>query len=247
MAKRFTDTDIWDKEWFMNLSTKHKCLIKFIFDKCDVAGIWDANWTLATTYVGEKCSLDDLEYLEGHLVKIRAGKFFVPDFIPFQYGMLSRTCNPHLKVISILEKHNLLEGYLKGISGEQDQDQDKEKEKDKDKEEDKGGVGESEKYLSLMGSAIWIESISTQKRLPIPEVVRYLEIFLRDLQLKGDFNKSERDIKRHFISWLNIKLKNGASKFTNDRAERVESAKKLGQSAKDLLAEIERRNSPPGN
>ena len=33
MAKRFTDTELWDKEWFMKLSPKLKCLVKLVRDK----------------------------------------------------------------------------------------------------------------------------------------------------------------------------------------------------------------------
>ena len=81
MAKRFTDTDIWDKEWFMALEPKHKCLIRFIFDKCDVAGIWSPNWTLASTYIGAKVTEDDLRLFGDRIKNIAAGKFFIEDFI----------------------------------------------------------------------------------------------------------------------------------------------------------------------
>ena len=40
MPKRFTDTDIWEKEWFMSLKPTEKCLVKYVRDKCDLAGIW---------------------------------------------------------------------------------------------------------------------------------------------------------------------------------------------------------------
>lgn len=143
MPKRFVDTELWDKEWFMNLSAKHKLLIKFIFDKCDVAGIWEANFSLATTYIGQKITDQDLKPLGKHLLKIAPGKFFVTDFISFQYGTLSEKSNPHLKVISILKKYNLyqgyLEGYLKGTSGVKEEDKEEDKEKEVDKEKEKEG------------------------------------------------------------------------------------------------------------
>ena len=37
MAKRFTDTEIWQKDWFLDLPIKQKLLVKFIFDNCDCA------------------------------------------------------------------------------------------------------------------------------------------------------------------------------------------------------------------
>lgn len=144
MAKRFIDTEIWDKEWFMALSQKHKLLIQFIFSKCDVAGIWAPNWALASTYIGSKVSLDDLKTISNQVILLEDGKVFVHGFIEFQYGVLSETCNPHKKIIAILQKYNLyervLQGYFKGSPTLQDKDKDKEEEKDKDK----GGVGENE-------------------------------------------------------------------------------------------------------
>lgn len=133
MSKRFTDTEIWDKQWFMELSLKHKCLIRFIFDKCDVAGIWEANWVLASTYIGEDITEKDIIPISSQIQHLRENKYFVPDFIEFQYGELSASCKPHIKVIQILKKYNLFDklnkGYTKGMQPLE--------EKEKDKEEDK--------------------------------------------------------------------------------------------------------------
>lgn len=137
--KRFTDTDIWDKEWFMKLSPKHKCLIRFIFDKCDNAGVWSTNWILATTYIGEACSEVDLDAFSDQVERMDGGKIFIPQFIEFQYGHLSESCKPHLKIISLLKKHNLYERvcitYPKGIETLEE----KEEEEYKEKEKDEGG------------------------------------------------------------------------------------------------------------
>ncbi len=44
MAKRFTDTEIWQKDWFLDLPIKQKLLVKFIFDNCDCAGIYEISY-----------------------------------------------------------------------------------------------------------------------------------------------------------------------------------------------------------
>ncbi len=54
MPKRFVDTDIWEKEWFMSCTPTEKCLVKYVRDKCDLAGIWKPNFTLATYVIGSK-------------------------------------------------------------------------------------------------------------------------------------------------------------------------------------------------
>jgi hypothetical protein len=146
MAKRFTDTEIWDKEWFMGLSLKHKCLIRFIFDKCDVAGIWSPNWALASTYIGEPVTEADLSVFGDRIQKIAPAKFFVPGFISFQYGELSEKCKPHTKIISILKKFGLYgndDEKNKGYGYPLQRVQEKEEEKEKEKEKEEGGVGET--------------------------------------------------------------------------------------------------------
>lgn len=152
MAKRFTDTEIWDKGWFMALSPKEKCLVKFIFDKCDVAGIWSPNWTLASACIGEPVGKDDLVNFSYRLEFI-GEKIFVADFIEFQYGELSEKCIPHKKVIAILKKQGLFErvsiGYTKGITTLKEEYKDKEKdmEKDTDKDKDPEEQNGNENYL----------------------------------------------------------------------------------------------------
>ena len=60
MAKKFTDSNLWDKEWFMNLKPRLKCLVKFVRDKSDICGVWSPNYIIATTYIGEKVTEKDL-------------------------------------------------------------------------------------------------------------------------------------------------------------------------------------------
>lgn len=84
------------------------------------------------------------------------------------------------------------------------------------KENIEGGPGETKK-LEILNSQIWIESIAMQKKIPQEEVVGYLEEFLADLVLKEDFGKPVREIKKHFISWLNIQLKNIVKNGKNKR------------------------------
>ena len=35
MAKRFVDTELWQKEWFQYLTLKQKVLVKYLFENCD--------------------------------------------------------------------------------------------------------------------------------------------------------------------------------------------------------------------
>jgi len=59
----------------------------------------------------------------------------------------------------------------------------------------------------ILNSKIWITEISIKKRIDETKVIDYLNTFLDDLELKGEMDKPEKDIKQHFINWLNLELK----------------------------------------
>lgn len=146
MAKRFVDTDIWNKEWFQLLTLKQKILVKYIFENCDCAGVWDKNYRLASFVIGEQVSESDVKEINAKhsLFTFFDDKIFVVDFIKFQYGSLSENCKPHKPIIEKLKKYNLYERVLKGFTkGFQTlEEKEKEKEKEIEQEEDK----EKEEY-----------------------------------------------------------------------------------------------------
>lgn len=150
--KRFTDTEIWDKEWYMNLTLKEKLLVRYIFDKCDNCGVWSPNWILASTYIGEKVTAYDLVNF-GSRLEFVGEKIFIVDFIQFQYGELTENCKPHRPIITKLKKYRLYDRVLKGYQTpietpeEKEKDQEKEMEKDKEQEKDQD-FGKSENLSS---------------------------------------------------------------------------------------------------
>lgn len=109
--KRFTDTDIWDRVWFRKLSNRLKSMFRFLCDRCDPAGVMDADWEAVSFYVGEPCTEEDLKQFNGNAV-MREGKIYLPQFIEFQYGQLSHECKPHEKVFEAMRRHNLVESDL---------------------------------------------------------------------------------------------------------------------------------------
>lgn len=138
MAKRFADTDIWQKEWFLKLSLRCKMLVKFLFDNCDCAGIYEPNFTLLSFYIGEQITEKDFEEIK-QVKKLENGNYFIEDFIKFQYNTTLEELNPkfsvHKGIIKQLEKNNItltqpLPNPLIGVS-QPLQDMDKDKDMDK--------------------------------------------------------------------------------------------------------------------
>lgn len=143
MVKRFCDTDLWQKEWFLKLPLLQRSLFMYLKDNCDCSGVYEPNYMMLSFIMGQTITKEDILKINETKQQIEFinNKFFIIDFCDFQYGELKKTCKPHLKVIETLKKHGLFErvskGYPKGIDTLEEKEEEKEKEKEKDKEEDK--------------------------------------------------------------------------------------------------------------
>ncbi len=143
MAKRFVDTDLWQKEWYQDLDLKEKLLVRYIFENCDCAGIWNINFKLASFIIGETVSMNDIEEInkkKQQFTIISDSNIFIDDFIKFQYGTLSENCKPHKPVIEKLKKYGLFEtsskGFQKGYKTLEEKEEEEEQEKEKEKEQE---------------------------------------------------------------------------------------------------------------
>jgi hypothetical protein len=146
MAKRFTSTNKWDKEWFMHLPCKLKCLWQYINDKCDQAGMWEANYTLASLHIGETITESDLAAFGARVEKFAPGKIWVVDHVDFQSGSLSEKSPAHKPIFKLLKKYNLLDRVLNRVS---DTLQEKEIEKEKELEEERKRVQGETNYITV--------------------------------------------------------------------------------------------------
>ena len=139
MAKRFTDTNIWEKKWFMKLTAYEKLAYFYIKDKCNVIGIYEENDMLERLCVGRKLNFDVLlSKCNANIEHHTSDKYWLPDFCLFQYGQLTEECRPHQKYIAMLKASGLdkrvFKGYSKGIYTLQDKDKEKEKDKARGRE-----------------------------------------------------------------------------------------------------------------
>ena len=116
MAKRMTDTDKWKKRFVRELSPQHKLFWFYILDDCNHAGIWEVDIEVASIRVGHELIHDMLPqaFLDKIVIFDNGDKWFIPEFIDFQYGELNPNSNVHKSVIALLQKYNL-EGYMKGL------------------------------------------------------------------------------------------------------------------------------------
>lgn len=108
-VKRFTDTQIWNKPWFRKLPPRVKELFRYLYENCEADGVIDPDWEMMSFSIGEPVTLKDIELLNGNVVELN-GKLFLPQFIEFQYGKLSKDCPPHTRVFEALKRHRITLG-----------------------------------------------------------------------------------------------------------------------------------------
>jgi hypothetical protein len=195
MGKRFRETNVSREAWFRKLSPVHKCAWNFLCDECDVAGIWSIDADAMAFYIGQDVDIDEF-ITKVNADKVRVERFgndkiFIPGFVEFQYGELSEHCKPHQKIISLLDKYNLLQRVSHRVSGrvsntlqEKEEDKDREEDREKDKDREDGNLKRNRR---------------NQNRIKIDNV---------DPALKSEYDtlieevNAGKDLK---ISWIKIK------------------------------------------
>jgi len=132
MAKRLTDTEKWNDDWYLSLSNDYRIIWQWLLDNCNHAGICKKNIRLINFMCNTNISEEDLmEAMEGRVLLIK-NNWFIPKFLAFQYTSLDSNRPVIISVIKELEKNNLI-GIIKESFGN-DFVIIKEKRKDKDKD-----------------------------------------------------------------------------------------------------------------
>jgi hypothetical protein len=110
MSKRFFDTGLWEKPWFMELTPSEKLAWIYILSHCDNVGVWTPNYRLAEFQIGQQLDWDKFrEKCNGNIFVLDSGKWFVIDFCRFQH--------PDLKPSSEDSKNNAVLSYIRELKG----------------------------------------------------------------------------------------------------------------------------------
>lgn len=246
MAKRLNDSEQWDRDWFMELKPRLKCLVRLVRDKCDFLGIWNPNWTLASRYIGEKvCEKDLLSIDRGRqFVKMTDGKIYCIGFIEFHYGKISenppegtRLSSIHIKVLEELEKRGLkletLKSYSKYpidtlydrvIKNKETEEEIKNKEPETKTEEP--APPKKHRYQEMTESYINIPQMKTQ--LTYAQAVK-LEVFgdaivedvFNNMDNKPDLTKNYFSVYLTALDWCKRRKNNTVINFNNANPKRV--------------------------
>lgn len=140
MAKRFIDTDLFRKPLMRSLDAPYKALWIYLLCECDHAGVWDVELDVAQMRMGMKIDPDKaIEKLRGSAIPIDGGtKWFLPEFVAFQYGTLNPANRVHASVLSVLSKYGIDPNdpsQNKDLTSPLQGAKDKDKEKDSEEKE----------------------------------------------------------------------------------------------------------------
>lgn len=108
MAKRFFTTELFDDEWFFELSQDQKVFWIYYLTKCDHAGLLKNNKKLIEFQCGFKDLDTVMEAFANRIIRVSNTLFFCPKFITFQYpGFAETTFKAAISAKEILLKNGI--------------------------------------------------------------------------------------------------------------------------------------------
>lgn len=110
MAKRLTDSNKWNDEWFSELPADMKLVWLYLLDACDHAGVYKPSLKTIKFYTGTDRSLEDIiEYLKERIYIADNNKWFIPKFVTFQYKNFFTNNAPAVKSArELLLSHSII-------------------------------------------------------------------------------------------------------------------------------------------
>jgi hypothetical protein len=158
MAKRFFDTDLWNKDFFITMPIQYQLFFFYAISKCDHAGLWTPNYkifeVISSVNIDAQKAIDFFNIGKERVRILPSGKWFFVNFFVFQYGKRLNTANRvHQSIAALYEAEGVslesfgLDDYSLSLRGPQngvnltskrpqlgDMEGVKEKDKDKDTE-----------------------------------------------------------------------------------------------------------------
>jgi len=132
MAKRLTDTEKWNDDWYISLSNDYRIIWQWLLDNCNHAGICKRSIRLLNLMCNTQTTEENLISVMEERVIIKENNWFIPKFLKFQYASLHSNRPVIISVVKELEKHDLLSLIPESFGNDYLIIKDKDKDKDKD-------------------------------------------------------------------------------------------------------------------
>lgn len=88
MAKRLTDTEKWNDDWYLSLDNDYRIIWQWLLDNCNHAGICKRNIKLLNVMCNTNISEPELIEKMVDRVVAEGNDWFIPKFLKFQYADL---------------------------------------------------------------------------------------------------------------------------------------------------------------
>lgn len=220
MAKRFTATEIWGEDWFIEMPLEYKLFWYYILAECDHGGLFKVN-------LGSFCRLNGVNLTSNRALELfNNGKervrvisksvWFIEDFFVYQYGeKLNLKNRVHKSVFDLYQKNEIkltsIRGLIEVTEGVKDKDKDivlvletsntvetaEVKKSQFPKPEDFNGLPEMK-----IGSAIQLIATTARVDIDSTDVTGLWSVF-KDQNLTGKkFYQDEAAVYSHFLNWI---------------------------------------------
>jgi len=120
MPKRFSATELWSEDWFLDMPKDYKLFWFYMLSSCDHAGFYKVNLktfiSLNSTKIDPEKALILFNTGKKRVRILKDGFWFIEDFICFQYGhTLNRKNKLHDSVLNLLIKFKINVEGVRGV------------------------------------------------------------------------------------------------------------------------------------
>lgn len=132
MAKRFTATEIWSEDWFLDMPNEYKLFWYYMLSNCNHAGLFKVNLRSfcgqLEVKVGSKEALNLFNAGKQRIREVTPSIWLIEDFFVYQYGAALNTNNRvHASIVKEYDKHGIKLTSIRGLIDLKDRVKDKDK------------------------------------------------------------------------------------------------------------------------
>lgn len=217
MAKRFTSTDIWKEDWFLELPQEYMLAWFYIKDNCNHAGIWKPNKRqlefITRTQIDLNIFLSLLNNEKERVVVLDGGSWYLLDFISFQYGnTLNENNRVHASITKELNAYKIdtcnFEVKERSFRPQDNPNQgvkDKDKVKDKDIAKDKFTIPTEDEVLQEMLIRFAKKDLQANENKLRDEAEQFMAYYNKVGWVVGKAKTKMKDWKGAVTNWFNGK------------------------------------------
>lgn len=228
MAKRFSSTDIWGEDWFLDMPNEYKLFWYYMLSNCDHSGLFKVNLRSFCGLLEVKIDRIKILHLfnnEKQRVRVINDNYWlIEDFFVYQYGVTFNINNPlHRGIYNLYNKNNIELSSIRGLKEVNLTLKDKDKEIDKEHSPLDSFSKKTEEpewwrkaASDFLNDKKFKSDFSSAKNIPYDDVTARVREFISDLNLKGDY-KDLPAMKKYFINSYNKWVENNGNSQARGR------------------------------